>query len=180
MSEYSIGLSTAGEIEGLPEIERRAARLFPPEVVDPTLAEDTTPIAEFVRAQREARLLVARTAEARVVGFAHLDWVGGVAHLEELDVDPEHGRRGIGRRLVEAACDWARAQGCSHITLTTFRDVPWNAPFYARLGFVALREEELCDALRELRAAEAQDGLDPHKRIVMQRDLGREVPIRSS
>ena len=56
-------------------------------------------------------------------------------HLEELDVLPGHGRQGIGTRLVRALCDGARGRGIAAVTLCTFRDVPWNAPFYERLGF---------------------------------------------
>jgi GNAT superfamily N-acetyltransferase len=98
-----------------------------------------------------------------------------------LDVDPDFGRRGIGRRLVEAACDWARAKGSERITLSTFRDVAWNAPFYTRLGFITLLGDELSKALQELRENERRDGLDPDKRVMMYRTLakeGRESTVR--
>lgn len=48
---------------------------------------------------------------------------------------PEHGRRGIGGALVGSVCDWARASGIASVTLTTYREIPWNEPFYRRLGF---------------------------------------------
>ena len=69
------------------------------------LAEQTTSRAEAGEAQREGRLLVARDAEAGVVGFALVEFEGTEVHLEEIDVDPDHGRRGIGRALVEAVID---------------------------------------------------------------------------
>ena len=175
MSEYTIGLSRGEEPCELPGIERRAARLFSPELLSPEAAAETTPVSVYDRAQREGRLLVARDAAARVVGFAHLIWIGEFAHLEEVDVDPDFGRKGIGLLLVEAACDWANSKGSARITLTTFRDVAWNAPFYARLGFRRLLDEDLSAALRELRHKEARDGLDPDKRIVMYRPLSKEV-----
>ena len=49
---------------------------------------------------------------------------------------PDHAGRGIGRALLEAGCDWAAARGYAEITLATYRDVPWNGPFYASEGFV--------------------------------------------
>lgn len=74
------------------------------------------------------------------VGFAEICVVDGHAHLAELSVLPDHGRKGIGRALVEAACDWARSGGHDVITLTTFADIPFNAPWYERLGFEELRD----------------------------------------
>lgn len=171
MSEYTIGLSKREEVDALPEIERRAASLFSPEDLAPELAAETTPVLVFLRAHDDGRLIVARDASERVVGFAHLVWVGEFVHLEEIDVDSDFGRRGIGRMLVEAACEWARARGSDHITLSTFRDVAWNAPFYARLGFRTLLGNELSIALRDLRMKEQGDGLDLEKRVMMSRNL---------
>jgi GNAT superfamily N-acetyltransferase len=64
------------------------------------------------------------------------DRTRGGAHLEQLSVHPDHGRRGIGRALLRAACEWATAHGYPELTLATYRDVPWNGPFYASEGFV--------------------------------------------
>ncbi len=123
----------------------------------------------------KSRASCRESSAARVVGFAHLIWIGEFAHLEEVDVDPDFGRRGIGRLLIEAACNWANSKDSARITLTTFRDVAWNAPFYARLGFRRLLDQDLSAALRELRHKEARDGFDPGKRIVMYRPLSKEV-----
>jgi GNAT superfamily N-acetyltransferase len=173
MSEFTIDRSRLDEVVRLPEIERRAARLFAPEDLPPALRDDVTPVADYEEAHRDGRLFVARDAGGRVVGFVHLTWLAGRAHLEELDVEPEVGRRGIGRRLIEAACDWARDRGCEDITLSTFRDVPWNAPFYARVGFETIPTANLSPAQRALRERESRDGLDPGKRVVMIRRLDR-------
>ncbi|HSZ35572.1 MAG TPA: GNAT family N-acetyltransferase, partial [Acidimicrobiales bacterium] len=70
------------------------------------------------------------------VGLCRIDAVGDGAHLEQLSVRPEHGRHGLGRSLLRAGIDWAEARGYPELTLTTFRDVPWNGPFYASEGFV--------------------------------------------
>jgi GNAT superfamily N-acetyltransferase len=164
----------------MPGIELRAGALFSREDLAPEWASETTALSVYEQAQREARLIVARDAIRRVVGFALLVRVGGIPHLKEVDVEPDLGRRGIGRSLVLASCDWARAQGSDRITLSTFRDVAWNAPFYARLGFEAISEADLSAALRRLREKEGREGLDPTKRIMMCRillDLEREGNI---
>jgi predicted kinase/predicted N-acetyltransferase YhbS len=169
--EVKIELARPGDIPALPAIERAAATLFASWDFPMDLPQDHTPHEEFAQAQREGRLFVARTASGEVVGFALGDLVGGVPHLEEVDVLPELGQRGIGRRLVEAVCDWARAGGHARLTLTTFREVPWNEPFYARCGFRALAESELSDALRSVVEDEAARGLDPALRVVMGLEL---------
>ena len=94
------------------------------------------------------------------MGFARLEIVDGHAHLEQLSVHPTHGRRGIGGGLLFAACQWAADEGHSIITLCTFADVPWNAPFYARHGFAPVSDTELTPGLRVLRRREHELGLD--------------------
>jgi predicted N-acetyltransferase YhbS len=100
----------------------------------------------------------------------------GIAHLEEIDVHPEHGRRGLGRRLVCAVCRWAAANGYSWVTLSTFRDVPWNMPFYARLGFEEIPPEELSSALLSVIEDETRRGLDPSRRVAMRRPCAPKGP----
>jgi GNAT superfamily N-acetyltransferase len=176
MSEYVIGLSKADEVNAMPGIELRAGALFSADDLAPELASETTSHSVYRRAQREARLIVARDVGERVVGFAHLVWVGGIAHLEEVDVEPDFARKGIGKLLVLASCDWARAHGSDRITLSTFRDVAWNAPFYARLGFAEIFERDLSIDLRRLRQREAREGLDLNKRVMMRRMLSDHGP----
>jgi GNAT superfamily N-acetyltransferase len=105
------------------------------------------------------------------VGFVLLELVDQGLHLSELSVAPDHGRRGLGRRLVEFVCEWGRVQGFDALTLTTYRDVAWNGPFYQRLGFRVIPEASLGEGLRALRRAEAAQGLDPEIRDVMRREL---------
>ena len=102
--------------------------------------------------------------------FACVDVVDGVAHLWQLSVHPSSGRQGIGRALVEAVCDWACSNGYPAVTLTTFRDVPWNAPFYSRLGFRTL--DELSPGLSAIRQHEKELGDDNFgPRVTMRKDL---------
>jgi putative acetyltransferase len=169
---YTIVPARPADVPLLPAIELAAAWLLAAHAPASVLAEQTDE-GVLRRAQREGRLWVA-LARNRPVGFAHVEQLEpGVAHLEELDVHPAHGRRGLGRRLVNAVCRWAAEEGHRSVTLTTFRDVPWNKPFYARLGFEELPRNALSPALRAVVDDETRRGLDPSKRVVMRRRSSR-------
>jgi GNAT superfamily N-acetyltransferase len=167
---YEIRPANPQDIPLLPEIERAAGELF----VGCGLVQDlrhTVPIEELKRAQKAGRLWVAAGPDGQPVGFALVTLVDGLAHLDKLDVHPEHGRRGLGAALVETVCAWAKSAGFEAITLSTFRDPPWNAPFYTRIGFRALAEDELTKGLLRLREVEAARGLPISERVVMRREL---------
>jgi GNAT superfamily N-acetyltransferase len=106
-----------------------------------------------------------------VVAYLVLDVVAGAAHIEQVSVDPAYARRRIGQQLIEAAAEWAVRHGLHELTLTTFADVPWNAPYYARLGFSRLPDEALPPELAAIRDAERARGLDRWPRVAMARAL---------
>lgn len=165
---YTITAARPNDLPLLPAIELAAAKLLAGHAPDAVLNE-TTSQEELKGAQRHGRLWVA-LADGVPVGFAHVEVLEPtVAHLEEIDVHPAHGRRGLGRRLVMAVCAWAADHGYRSVTLTTFRDVPWNMPFYARLGFEVIPSEELSPALRSVVQDETRRGLDPTRRVAMRR-----------
>jgi GNAT superfamily N-acetyltransferase len=106
-----------------------------------------------------------------VIGFALLGRLDDAAHLREIDVLPTESGRGIGSALLAAACERARERGLRRMVLTTFRELPFNAPWYARCGFVELAPAELDDALERVLAAEVEAGLDGEARCAMARVL---------
>lgn len=171
MTGYTIRAARAADLAHVQAIELAAATLF---AGTGLLAGDDGapyPLASLEAAQGAGRLWVAVTADDLPAGFALADESDGEAYLAEIDVHPDHGRRGLGRRLVEIVCDWARAAGYGSVILSTFRDVPWNAPFYETVGFRVLAPQELTPALHELRAQEAAHGLRLEVRVVMRRAL---------
>jgi GNAT superfamily N-acetyltransferase len=158
-------------VPALGDVERAAASLFAPYGLAELFSE-TSPIEKLEAAARDGRLWVAADAGGAVVGFALATVVGGNAHLDEIDVHPEHGRRGIGHALIDAVIAWARLRRHRALTLNTMRDVPWNAPYYARLGFVVLSDDALPAALAELRRLEVEHGLPGEQRVSMRLELG--------
>lgn len=164
-----------GRPEHLPqiaEIERAAGTLFPEADIPAAMLAQTTPIPQLREAQEAGRLWVALSASGEPVGFAFARDLEGEAHLQEVDVRPDHGRRGIGASLVQAVAGWARASGTRRLTLTTFVHLAWNAPFYEGLGFRRIPAAELTPALSAILRREAEEGLDPSRRVAMGLDLG--------
>lgn len=92
------------------------------------------------------------------VGFVGVELLDGEAHIDQLSVLAAEGGRGTGRALLDEAIRWARHAGLPAVTLTTFRDVPWNAPFYRRVGFEVVTEP--ASGLGERRADERAEGFD--------------------
>jgi GNAT superfamily N-acetyltransferase len=174
-SSYTVRLAAPGEVAALPAIERSAARLFRDSGLRGDFLDRVREVDELDPAQREGRLWVAVSPDGTPVGFALATVLGTAPHLEEIDVHPEHGRQGLGTRLVAAVVAWARARNATALTLSTFRDVPWNAPFYARLGFRMLEPEALGAELRGLVAREAAAGLPVERRCVMRLELASDA-----
>ena len=105
-----------------------------------------------------------------VAGFVVVDVIDGCAHVEEIAVAPAFGRRGYGTELLDRVEQWAQANEYPALTLTTFRDVPFNGPWYERIGFRILADNELTPGLRAQRRAEDALGLPAELRVVMRRD----------
>jgi GNAT superfamily N-acetyltransferase len=168
---YVIEPAREDDLAKLRRVEIAANALFEGRAVAGVVADDATGFDELAHAHAAGLLWVARAPDGEPVGFALCERVDGAVHLEEMDVDPAHGRRGLGRALLEAVVAWAERAGHPAVTLTTFRDVPWNAPFYASAGFRALAEEEIGPELAALVREETARGLDPSERVVMRREL---------
>lgn len=156
------------EVERLQRIEVAAGAMFR-DVGMPEIAEGAPPTVAELR--DAAAILVAVDEEDEPIGYARIELVDDHAHLEQLSVVPEQGRRGIGTALLEAVAAWARARGDAAVTLTTFRDIPFNAPLYRRRGYEVIDDEELGPELTALIATEAAHGLDPARRVAMRRGL---------
>jgi len=165
---YHITGARRQDLHLLPAIELAAAVLLNGHAPASVLSE-TTSDRELVAAQRAGRLWVALAGDTPV-GFSHAEVLNShEVHLKEIDVYPTHGRRGLGTRLVSAVCEWATRSGYPAVTLTTFRDVVWNMPFYARLGFEVVPAGELSTELLHVVEDETRRGLDPLRRVVMRR-----------
>ena len=104
--------------------------------------------------QTPVAFLAARVADQRL-------------HIDELDVqDGQHGK-GLGKRLLQHALDYAKANGMTRLSLTTFRSIPWNAPYYARFGFREWVPAEAPEDVQRALQKEAANGLSDRCAMVM-------------
>lgn len=159
------------DIEAIRAVERRAGRRFA-EAGYPAIAAFEVLEAAALRAGIEAGgLLVLADPEDVPVGFVLLEPAPDAAHVHEIDVAPEWQRRGLGRRLLDHAAGWALGRGLDRLTLTTYRDLPFNAPFYSRYGFRVLGEREQGPRLAAIRAEERARGIEIVPRVAMALDL---------
>jgi len=164
-------LARADELDTLRAIELAAGRAFAG-IGMAEIAADDPPAAETLAVfQRDGRAWVHVDEADRPVAYLIAELVDGAAHIEQVSVDPEAAGRGIGSGLIDHLADWAIERGCPALTLTTFTEVPWNAPYYRRLGFRILAENELGPGLRRIRADEAAHGLDRWPRVAMIRPI---------
>jgi GNAT superfamily N-acetyltransferase len=167
---HPIRLASPEDIEVLPEIERAAGlqfKAYPSLGIPDEMFEHPNSVETFAAAQRAGRLWVACDGGSDVVGFALVLETDRYAHLDELDVLPSHGRQGIGSALLAAVCSWAKEAGYPGVTLRTFRDVPWNAPFYEKRGFRVVESATLLAEHVALEASESQRGLRTDLRVTM-------------
>jgi GNAT superfamily N-acetyltransferase len=165
-----IRLAVDEDLPTLQDIERAAGALFR-DLDMQAVADDPPPDLETLRSfRRRGRAWVFADGDDRPVAYLLVELVDNRAHVEQVSVHPSHARNGIGRRLIDQADSWAAEHGLSELTLTTYVDVPWNGPYYQRLGFRFMRDDEMGKGLRAIREREAARGLDMWVRAAMIRE----------
>lgn len=129
---------------------------------------DFTPAEDWRGRQRDGTLWIAE-ADGAPVAFLGAHGEGERLHIDEFAVAAGHQGKGLGRRMLTTVIDWARAKGFASVSLTTFRSVPFNAPFYATFGFGEWAESEAPASIRQRLMYEAAAGLKD--RCAMRLDL---------
>ena len=171
----AIRLARPDEVDALAGLERAAGEMFRQVGLD-AIADDPEPPAESYLDAIAAETIWMAELGGEPVGYAWGEDLGGLGdpspHLEQVSVPPAYGGRGIGTALVEETVAWARRVGGHELTLTTFRDVPFNRPWYEHRGFQVVADEELSERLRAVRAHETERGIDVAPRVVMRRAVG--------
>lgn len=158
------------DIPDLREIERDAGEPFA-RLGMTEIAEDEPPSPETLQSYvRAGRAWVIDDID-RPVAYLVADIVDGNAHIDQVSVRPEQRGRRLGKQLIDHLVGWARERGLPAVTLTTFTEVPWNGPYYARLGFRTVPPEEQTPGLRAVCAAEAAHGLQRWPRTCMRAEV---------
>jgi GNAT superfamily N-acetyltransferase len=172
MSVMRIQAAGENDLAVMQDIERAAGGQFR-EIGMAEIAEyEPLPLEELARYRQAGRAWVAVDDGDVPVAYLIAGVVDGCMHVDQVSVHPRAARRGIGRVLLEHAAACAVAGGIGALTLTTFAEVPWNAPYYARCGFRVLDDGELSAGMLAVRDREVALGLHRWPRVGMRRDLG--------
>lgn len=165
------------DLSALGDIERAAGAAFRDLGMAAVADADPLSVSELTRFQADGRAWVVADEADAPVAYLLVEVVDGNGHVEQVSVHPDHARQGLGRALLDTVDPWALQRGLPALTLTTYADVPWNAPYYARLGFAVVAEVDLSDGLRRIRRREEASGLAAWPRVVMRRPVtGRPDP----
>lgn len=169
---YAILSAVREHLPFLPGIEDAAGELFPLEDLPEPARSTSLSLKEFESALNRELLWVVVEEEGDLpVAFLMAGVLDGCMHVVEVDVHPDHGRRGVGSRLLGHVLAVARQRGFEAVILTTFEHLTWNAPFYAKHGFQVVGADEMGEGLA--RVLEKERALGMRRRIAMRKDLHR-------
>jgi GNAT superfamily N-acetyltransferase len=163
----TVRLTKVEEVGLLPDIECSAGQSFRdwPQLAWIADEDDMSPEAHLQYVQKGTSWVA--EVDSQIAGFLCAEVMSGYLHVWELAVRREWQGQGIGRRLMETAIEYARRHQFRWITLTTFRQVPWNEPFYRQLGFEIINTKDMDPRLVRILQHEALHGLPADLRCAM-------------
>lgn len=168
----AIRAASHGDATALPDIERSAGAIFAQWPGLEWIATDDVQSEDRHRSlMMQGLALVAEHREHGIVAFLNGEFTAGELHIWQIAVHQRYQGQRIGRQLIDTARRIAGQEGARALTLTTLGDVPWNEPYYRRLGFRTLADEVMPPRLREILDKEAQAGLPPDLRCAMRMRL---------
>ncbi|MEK9968715.1 MAG: GNAT family N-acetyltransferase [Ferrovibrio sp.] len=168
---YRIRPARPAEAEALRVIEDAAGQSFATVGYPEVAAHEATPAAALRDAATDGALFVAVDSQDSPVGFLLCTEIDGDLYVQELAVHPDHAGHRLAVPLLAAADTLARDLGLPALSLTTFRSVPWNAPYYERLGFTIMPVDAIGPGLRIVIARQKAAGLDIANRVAMRRPI---------
>ncbi|HEY2097603.1 MAG TPA: GNAT family N-acetyltransferase [Pseudonocardia sp.] len=180
-----IRLAREDELPLVREVERASGEIFRDIGLAEIADDEPLSLTELGHYQRAGRAWVttesggaggtdgaeAGGAGGKLLAFLLAEPVDGNLHIAQVAVHPAAAGRRLGAALIEHLARLAVADRAPRLTLTTYREVPWNAPYYRTLGFGEIPEPELGPRLRLIRDLERKAGLDRWPRVAMSRPL---------
>jgi GNAT superfamily N-acetyltransferase len=176
-SDIAIRAARARDLPLLGPLEDRAALRFKDSRHPHCVSLPHFDVNRLAELSEAGTVWVAVNAADEPIGFVIAQRWGDDGYVHELDVEEAYGRRGVGRRLLARVAEWARAEGATSLLLSTFSDVPWNAPFYARLGFAVVPLEAYTIAMLAQRERDAAAGMPLTSRAIMRAPLAALLPL---
>lgn len=168
---FPVRRARLADLPKLARIERSAASLFRDAGLAWIADGDTIEPALLDTMCRDGTVWVAVDHTDEPVAFLAAHTLDEQFHIAEVSVARSHQRQGIGAALIATAADHARTESFRGLTLTTYRDLPWNGPFYSALGFVEVDASEAGPVHARKLRTEAEAGHDLSRRCVMTKIL---------
>lgn len=151
MSEYRLRPGRRDDAKALIALDRLAWERYRA-IGFPHLADEPPPPRRDFEAAAVRGLLLVAEYEGAPAGFLMAENLDGKCFIAELAVAPDHGGRRLGARLIDALPR-------RDVSLTTFRNVPWAAPYYRKLGFIDCAPEILGRGHVEMATLHARRGV---------------------
>ncbi|SDA84407.1 GNAT family N-acetyltransferase [Mesorhizobium qingshengii] len=171
----TIRMAQEGDAEALPDIEQSAGEAYR-EIAELAWItdDDNQTVERHCELIAKGKCWVAVEHDDQPVAFLSAEIHDDTLHIWELAVRLDRQRSGIGRALLDKAIADARERRLAALTLTTFRDVIWNAPFYHKLGFLMLDDAQAGERLRQVLRREVEHGMPASRRCAMRLVLNQE------
>lgn len=167
---FQIRKIKSNEYHVLNDIENASDALFLSEGIDFSEVDGLLEFDYSSLNHKDSDIFVA-VVDSVIVGFCFLKTVDHHGYIGQLAVLPDFTRQKIGSALINRAVDWAIEKNFEYLLLSTFEHVSFNAPMYAKRGFVKFELDGQYPELMKIREREKCDGLELAARIVMRKKL---------
>jgi GNAT superfamily N-acetyltransferase len=137
---------------------------------------DTLPMAVLEQALAHALLWVSTDARDASTGFLAARVIDDSLFIIEVSVHPACQGQRLGAALIAEAAGKAKELNLPWLSLITDRYIAWNAPYYARLGFVVQDNATLGAGLAAALDDDHNHVIDPARRVVMVRASSQPLP----
>lgn len=164
---FSIRKPQSSDIPALAQVERSATELFRTVNLDFLIEHPTVDPYLLVAMANANHLWIATDKFDQPIGFACGEYLEGNFHIVEICVALNFQGMGIGRTLMSTMMEAVRREGYNAVTLTTYRNLSWNGPWFSRMGFLEVDAQQLTKTFEEILEIEAKHGLDINNRCVM-------------
>jgi GNAT superfamily N-acetyltransferase len=170
-AEFIIRRAQSWEIPLLEYVERSAAEIFRTANLGFLADGDTVDPAALAAMAHANHLWIAANRFDQPIGFVGGEYLNGNFHIVEISVAKEFQGKGVGKALMTAMVQQVSREGYKSVTLTTYKKLPWNAPWYSKMGFFEVNAQDMGREYLDILASEAQHGLDVRSRCVMKKIL---------
>jgi N-acetylglutamate synthase-like GNAT family acetyltransferase len=99
------------------------------------------------------RVVVALDSESqKILGFVAMRVLDELLYLDNISVESSASGVGIGATLLSAVIEHAKRLGIRAVSLTTFREPPWNGPWFRKHGFLTMPAACIGEGLKQVMA----------------------------